>query len=1049
MSPEQAAGVKLGPATDWYSVGVMLHEALTGQLPFEGSARFILSEKQRRAPEPPSALVSDLPKDLESLCMGLLSPDPALRPSGQDVLERLGGRHSGAGARGRPAGTDIPLVGRESELRALYAALDAASAARTTTVFVHGSSGVGKSELVNYFVREIRGHDECLVLEGRCYERESVPFKSLDELIDNLNRYLKTLPDQELKEALPADIPLLARLFPILREIVDRARCAWQQNDIPEAKEVRLHAFRALQELLATISRRRTLVLLIDDLQWGDADSAPLLIDLLRPAQAIRLLFLACYRTEEAETSPLLGTLLSRQYLFPGGGTIDLPLSELRPAAARDLASILLVREGTPSDALAEEIARESGGNPFFIRELVKSAWVALPTGSGNQSQTAPLSLEDMLRARVTSLSDPARRMLEIVAVAGQPVDVRIAKAAALSRGGARADLVQLSSARLIRIRKSGAWEEVEAYHDRIRQAATALLEPAARMQCHHRLALQWETSDHPDCGALAIHFGAAGVPGKARRYAIQAAGEAATALAFENAAHFYRFALDLSSSEDDAAPLYEKLADALGNAGRGAESAEAYLHSAAGACGDARLELQRRAATQFMISGRIDRSLGLIREVLEAIGMKFPQTPWRALASFFLQRVLVRARGLRYKERSVPNIRARDMFRVDVCWSVVQGLAMVDTIRALPFQAKGILLALRCGEPYRTCRALCAEAGYFAISGWRHRQKVERILAEAKVLAARSHNAHGAALVALTEGIATFLSGRWSSAVERMAAAETLLRERCLGVSWEIATSHMMGNVSLFHMGRWKELSERLPRILEDAEKRGDLFEITDLKTRLSHAVWLAADQPERAYAELDASIALWGRTNFDLKHWWALMGRIEINLYAGEPRRAWNHVQAEWPALRRSFLMRVEYVAIESFQHRARVALALAASGTAAPGERGKLLRTVRRDVRRIERRQTPWGNALAALLRAGIAANLGRQENATSLLNAAEAMLQACDMSLYAAAARRVRGTMVEAGGRDLVDTADVRMSENNVRNPERVAAMLVSGFPSRNL
>src|SRR5205085_7307140 len=89
MSPEQAAGQPLSPASDWYAVGVMLYQALTGKLPFKGGIE-VLQRKQKEDPARPSALKPDLPADLETLCVDLLQRDPSRRPDGRQVLARLG-----------------------------------------------------------------------------------------------------------------------------------------------------------------------------------------------------------------------------------------------------------------------------------------------------------------------------------------------------------------------------------------------------------------------------------------------------------------------------------------------------------------------------------------------------------------------------------------------------------------------------------------------------------------------------------------------------------------------------------------------------------------------------------------------------------------------------------------------------------------------------------------------------------------------------------------------------------------------------------------------
>src|SRR4029450_8850885 len=158
-----------------------------------------------------------------------------------------------------------------------------------------GRRGRGKSLLVRHFLEQL--HDSApnaVVLTGRCYERESVPYKALDSLVDSLSRYLSDLPRDAVERVLPPYLAALARLFPALLRVDAIAQIREPGREIPDSQEFRRRGFAAFRALLAPIGERQPLVLFIDDLQWGDADSAALLTDVLSPPDPPVLLLVAC-----------------------------------------------------------------------------------------------------------------------------------------------------------------------------------------------------------------------------------------------------------------------------------------------------------------------------------------------------------------------------------------------------------------------------------------------------------------------------------------------------------------------------------------------------------------------------------------------------------------------------------------------------------------------------------------------------------------------------------------------------------------------------------
>src|SRR5262249_47922364 len=145
---------------------------------------------------------------------------------------------------------DATLIGRERHLAALNEAFQQTKQGRAVVVYVEGRSGMGKSILVHHFLEQLRSlEQEVVILSGRCYEQESVPYKAFDSVVDALSRYLKHLPTVEAEVFLPNDVLTLARLFPVLRQIEAVAKARPKVLDISDPQELRCRAFGSLLEL--------------------------------------------------------------------------------------------------------------------------------------------------------------------------------------------------------------------------------------------------------------------------------------------------------------------------------------------------------------------------------------------------------------------------------------------------------------------------------------------------------------------------------------------------------------------------------------------------------------------------------------------------------------------------------------------------------------------------------------------------------------------------------------------------------------------------------
>lgn len=1049
MSPEHAVGLPLTPASDWYSVGVMLYQALTGRLPIDNAFGDLLVEKATVEPIPPRQLLATIPEDLDRLCQELLHINPNQRPSGEAILQCFGLAQDSSfkNVRTSKPVQQVSLVGREDHFAVLNRAFQSMCRGATVVVNLSGRSGIGKSSLIRHFLEEYQQPgSSVIVLAGRCYEQESVPYKAFDSVIDALSHYLSSLSFEEVSAFLPEDILALVRLFPVLRQVDAITGGQWRELDILDSQELRRHAFAVLRDLFSRLAIQHPLIIAIDDLQWGDLDSSLLINELLRPPAAPPLMLLLSYRSEDAHDSAVLKTIRTTQTNYQANIIIhELEVKELTAAEAKRLITTLIGEDRAITPEQMESIVQESTGNPFFIDELIYYSNMGLTDLKPNINNLATeTKLAEVIQMRIAQLSEEAIRLLRIVAVAGQPIERSVAKRAAHLNTEEQAAIALLRTNHLIRVSGYREYDKVETYHDRIRETVVAHLSLDTLKLTHRELALALEATGRADPEMLASHFQGSGDDEKAAKYVLIAAEGAWNSLAFERAVRLYQQAVRLKADESPQAlnPLRIKLGNALANCGQGQAAAQAYLQAAQYSLAAETMELQQRAAEQLLRGGHIDKALAILRKVLANVDTKLAATPWQALLSLLYHRLRIRLRGLKFQERDTSQLSAAELVRLDIYWSVAMGLGMVDTIRGMDFQSRYILLALKAGEPYRIARAFSWEIAISSLGGGRTHKRTETYIKASTQLAEKLNNSHIQGLVMLARGGAAFMEGRFRSSRDLLVQAERIFRERCHGVAWEIDTVHLFHSRALIMLGELAEMGRRLPEILKEAQEHGDLYAEINLRTRISYMQWLASDKPEKARRELDQSIARWSHQGFHAQHFFTFIGRVEIELYCGKGDQAWQLVNEKWPELERSLLLEVQLLKMEAIFLRGRAALAAALlldDTKAKP-----LLRQAEKESYRLDKEDMPWGNALAALLRAGINSKQAEKNTLHTMLADVERRLHDADMMLYAMAVRRRRGALLANNqGAALIREADDWMYTQKINNPVRMTAMLAPG------
>jgi hypothetical protein len=1002
MAPEQALGRELSQATDWYAFGVMLYEALSGELPHDGTVPDIMRGKLEADPQPLERLVPNVPARLGELCMALLQREPKLRPQGAEILAVLEPTRPAANVghtlqlTGELHHTDTqtqavmpPLFGRQTELAQLWAAMAQAEDGQAVVVHVRGESGAGKSALVEHFLDQldrqssVLGRSEALLLRSRCYEREAMPFKALDGVMDALVRHFSRLDDFEVGHLLPAEIAPLARLFPVLERVHAVQRLLATSKPLGEAVQDRKRAELALRDLVGRLAARKPLVLWIDDLQWGDLDSASILQSWLQRPTEGSLLLVFSYRSEEVETSSCLRQLLQRDATAATGGALEHTL-HIAPLDIADVQALCEQRLGAYAGGhadLVQRIAHEAQGSPFLVSQLTALAQTKLARGD---TDLQTLSIDELVLQTSTLLSAEQKQVLAVLAVAGRPMLPKIVLRAAGVRRDGRAVVHALRGLNLVRTRDMGGERLLEVYHDRVREGVHASLGTTQRERIHESLLRALEFSGHADPDWLHALAMGAGQRALALRYGLVAAERAHSTLAFQRAAELYRLCIELT--EESAAnrrELWEKLALALACSSRGVQASEAYLEAAKLATGQDAVALTRLAASHLLRCGRFEEGEALVRNVLASMQLSVPETEGALMAAIVWERTRLKLRGMGYTARSEAELPASLLAHVDMYDSLHVETVSYDPLRAALFQARGLRLALEAGEPKRVLRALCSMATMISTSGsGQAAHQVDALLERAEDLARELGREGDRAIVVSSRAVCLFMLGRVREVLEPAYEAERIYRADWSGdargdyflrftvVAARIGALQGVGNHARF-------LSE-LHGTMEEARAADNRTALLQLMLNQTIAEEVEAC-PHKTRPRLDEQRTQLPKNRFGTLHMLHMISVMRAACATGDYAWAAAQLLEAWPSYQRSPAHRSALLAFLARSAHARFLL----NQYVAEGGSGDPAKLVRDDIRVLERLHLPWCAGSSMRLQARVANLKGRPELAIELL------------------------------------------------------------------
>jgi len=552
LAPEQAQGRAIDPRSDLYSLGVMLYELTTGELPFLADDPLAVVSQHIHAPVvPPRAKNDHIPPALEALILQLMHKDPADRPaSAKEVQDRLSA----------PEVLDVTampaeqlsvldrivrgrLVGREQELKQARQMWQQTMAGQGQLLLVSGEPGVGKTRLMREIVTqaEVSGGQAFI---GESQEEGNAPYAAFSQII---RRALRGHKNNEL------DLPnlVLAELISITPEL------QFDYPSIPpnptlESESEQRRLFESVFRFVQSLSEQSSLMLVLEDIHWADSGTLSLLNFLTRRCRELPVMVLTTYREMELDEALSINQVLldlNRRNL----GT-RLKLERFNESKTRDMLAVIFNEEITP-DFLAG-IFQETEGNPFFIEEVCKALldsgqvyydgerWQRPPDMADMQ---IPQSIRVAISSRLSKLSEPTKDLLLHASVIGREFDYDLLHRVTEFNEDELIDGLEAAmNAQLISELKEGGGESLLFSHALIPAALRESISGLRRTRLHRKVAQVLEEMMPDAYQRLAFHWGEGGNEKKGLAYTIKAADRAQQTYANEDAIRLYTDVLNL-----------------------------------------------------------------------------------------------------------------------------------------------------------------------------------------------------------------------------------------------------------------------------------------------------------------------------------------------------------------------------------------------------------------------------------------------------------------------------------------------------------------------
>jgi eukaryotic-like serine/threonine-protein kinase len=402
MAPEILQRRPAIPASDWYSLGVSLFELLSGEYPCpkEGDIRQHDQDVDQKLQE----LAPLAPSDLRLLCQSLLRYDPADRPTGATIAHVMGAPLM------EPTRSIKPLIGRGPIFATIRSNLYSTSPDNRLSI-LYGEPGIGLTAILDHVTSALALNDSTLVLRCASFREDKTSCSIISQLLNQLIDRLRLIDRTEWYPSFMRHAPLIGRHFQEV--LIDD----FVKDNVPETTSLH-ESLQAVTQLLVDLSSHRSVMLVIDDLQWCDQDSLNYLTTQLLTSQSFQGRMLAaciCSSARHSNETKDFSKSSVLQYLEKQIGVESIFIPPLSLDDMRRILAELTISFQTRNEKQLLDIFNAANGNPSRLQHIAR--YVAFNFERTNEaSDEYRSSIHRWHQAELDALSKTARKITQFLA---------------------------------------------------------------------------------------------------------------------------------------------------------------------------------------------------------------------------------------------------------------------------------------------------------------------------------------------------------------------------------------------------------------------------------------------------------------------------------------------------------------------------------------------------------------------------------------------------------------------------------------------------------